>query len=93
VGVLTCSDGTSTRDCPFRWAMGRRVARVSRVEGSSVAETPSGQHERANQRQRLTPQARGRVLAAQGKKLWTELRSVKDAAVELMARYPDVPGL
>jgi transcriptional regulator with XRE-family HTH domain len=33
------------------------------------------------------------VLAAQGKKLWTELRSVKDAAVELMARYPDVPSL
>lgn len=69
------------------------MARVSPVEGSSVAETPSGQRTRANQRQRLTPQARGRVLAAQGKKLWTELRSVKDAAVELMARYPDVPSL
>jgi len=73
--------------------MGRRTARVARVEGSSVAETPSGQRARANQRQRLTPQARGRVLAAQGKKLWTELRSVKDAAVELMAKYPDVPSL
>lgn len=69
------------------------MARVSRVEGSSVAETPSGQRTRADQRQRLSPQARGRVLAAQGKKLWTELRSVKDAAVELMARYPDVPSL
>ncbi len=41
----------------------------------------------------MSPQARGRELAAQGKKLWTELGSVKGAAAELMARYPDVPSL
>jgi transcriptional regulator with XRE-family HTH domain len=41
----------------------------------------------------VSPQARGRELAAQGKRLWTELASVKDAAAELMAQYPDVPSL
>lgn len=41
----------------------------------------------------LTPQARGRELAAQGKRLFTDLGSVKDAAAELMARHPDVPSL
>jgi hypothetical protein len=40
-----------------------------------------------------SPQARGRELASQGKKLWAEVGSVKGAAVELMARYPDVPSL
>lgn len=29
----------------------------------------------------MSPQARGRELAAQGKKLWTELGSVKGAAL------------
>jgi len=43
--------------------------------------------------QRISPQARGRELAAQGKRLWTELGSVKSAAAELMAQYPDVPSL
>jgi len=42
---------------------------------------------------RVNPQALGRELAAQGKRLWTELGSVKDAASELMARYPVVPSL
>ncbi|MFQ6226032.1 helix-turn-helix domain-containing protein [Nocardia sp. NPDC002869] len=32
-------------------------------------------------------------MAAQGKKLWSELRSVAGAAAELMSRYPDVPSL
>lgn len=41
----------------------------------------------------LSPQARGRELAAAGKRLWTELGSVTRAATELMARYPDVPSL
>ncbi len=40
-----------------------------------------------------TPQARGREMAAAGKKLWTTLGSVTRAATELMARYPDVPSL
>ncbi|MFC9690253.1 hypothetical protein ACFTSF_17030 [Kribbella sp. NPDC056951] len=40
-----------------------------------------------------SPQARGRELASQGKKLWAEIGSVKGAAAELMARYPDVPSL
>ncbi|MFI7672033.1 hypothetical protein [Nocardia sp. NPDC049526] len=39
------------------------------------------------------PQARGREMAAVGKKLWTTLGSVTRAATELMARYPDVPSL
>ncbi|MFX0574208.1 hypothetical protein [Nocardia nepalensis] len=43
--------------------------------------------------QPLSPQARGRQMAAAGKKLWTELGSVTRAATELMARYPDVPSL
>jgi transcriptional regulator with XRE-family HTH domain len=40
-----------------------------------------------------SPQARGRELASQGKKLWAELGSVKGAAAELMNRYRDVPSL
>ncbi len=40
-----------------------------------------------------TPQARGREMAAVGKRLWTTLGSVTRAATELMARYPDVPSL
>lgn len=48
---------------------------------------------RTRPRQRVTPQARGRELSAQGKRLWAELRSVRDAAVELMAAHPDVPSL
>ncbi len=43
--------------------------------------------------QPTTPQARGREMAAAGKKLWTTLGSVTRAATELMARYPDVPSL
>ncbi|MDX8031215.1 helix-turn-helix transcriptional regulator [Lentzea sp. BCCO 10_0856] len=42
---------------------------------------------------RPTPQARGRELAAQGRRLWSELGSVKCAAAELSARHPDVPSL
>ncbi|WP_280382765.1 helix-turn-helix domain-containing protein [Nocardia wallacei] len=41
----------------------------------------------------MSPQARGREMAAVGKKLWTEMGSVTRAATELMARYPDVPSL
>jgi hypothetical protein len=41
----------------------------------------------------MSPQARGRELASQGKKLWAELGSVKGAAAELMSRYRDVPSL
>ena len=40
-----------------------------------------------------SPQARGRELASQGKKLWAEMGSVKDAARELMSRHRDVPCL
>ncbi|WP_157110872.1 helix-turn-helix domain-containing protein [Nocardia anaemiae] len=43
--------------------------------------------------QPTTPQARGREMAAVGKKLWTTLGSVTRAATELMARYPDIPSL
>lgn len=43
--------------------------------------------------QSLSPQTRGRQLAAAGKKLWTELGSVTHAAAELLDRYPDVPSL
>jgi hypothetical protein len=52
--------------------------------------SPHG-HVRANHR--VSPQARGRELAAQGKRLWSELGSVKHAAAELTARHPDVPSL
>lgn len=41
----------------------------------------------------LSPQARGREMAAVGKKLWAELGSVTETAAELMARYPEVPSL
>lgn len=44
-------------------------------------------------RSSTSPQARGRELASQGKKLWAELGSVKGAAAELMNRYRDVPSL
>ena len=43
--------------------------------------------------QQISPQARGRELARQGKQLWQEHRSVKLAAVELMSRHHDVPSL
>lgn len=55
--------------------------------------TPRQPQVNARTGQRISPQARGRELAAQGKRLWTELGSVKSAAAELMARYPDVPSL
>ena len=42
---------------------------------------------------KVSPQARGRELAAHGKRLWSELESVRAAALELMAEYPDVPSL
>lgn len=48
-------------------------------------------HTRASNR--VSPQARGRELAAQGRRLWSELGSVKLAAAELTARHPDVPSL
>ncbi|WP_454196352.1 helix-turn-helix domain-containing protein [Nocardia sp. Marseille-Q1738] len=47
----------------------------------------------ATSKRPLSPQARGREMAAVGKKLWTELGSVRSAAAELSARYPDVPSL
>ncbi len=44
-------------------------------------------------RQRISPQARGRELARQGKQLWQELGSVKRAAAELMNQHRDIPCL
>ena len=43
--------------------------------------------------QRISPQARGRELATQGRRLWSELGSVKLAAAELTATHRDVPSL
>lgn len=43
--------------------------------------------------QRIAPQARGRELATQGRRLWSELGSVKLAAAELTATHRDVPSL
>lgn len=57
-------------------------------------EAPSGQsNPSARMIQPSTPQARGREMAAVGKKLWTTLGSVTRAATELMALYQDVPSL
>jgi transcriptional regulator with XRE-family HTH domain len=44
-------------------------------------------------RQHLSPQARGRDLARQGRQLWQELGSVKLAAGELMNRDRDLPSI
>jgi transcriptional regulator with XRE-family HTH domain len=44
-------------------------------------------------RQVISPQARGRELARQGRQLWQELGSVKLAATELMNRYRDLPSI
>src|SRR5689334_16170979 len=41
----------------------------------------------------VSPQARGRELARQGKQLWHELGSVKVDEAELMSRHPDVPSI
>lgn len=41
----------------------------------------------------LSPQARGRELARQGRALWRELGSVNAAAIELMRRHGDVPSI
>ncbi|MFI5734214.1 hypothetical protein ACIA49_29130 [Kribbella sp. NPDC051587] len=48
---------------------------------------------RSSQASAQSPQKRGRELASQGKKLWAEKGSVKGAALELMAQYPEVPSL
>ncbi|MCU1642967.1 MAG: hypothetical protein JWN03_3242 [Nocardia sp.] len=58
------------------------------MEASSGQSNPSAQ-----MIQPPTPQARGREMAAVGKKLWTTLGSVTRAATELMALYQDVPSL
>lgn len=44
-------------------------------------------------RKDLSPQARGRELAREGRRLWQELGSVKSAAAELMSRHRDVPSI
>jgi transcriptional regulator with XRE-family HTH domain len=41
----------------------------------------------------VSPQARGRELAREGRVLWQEYQSVKRAAAELISRYRDVPCL
>lgn len=41
----------------------------------------------------VSPQARGRELARQGRELWRKFGSVKSAAVELMSRHRDVPSI
>ncbi|MBO4164401.1 hypothetical protein [Micromonospora antibiotica] len=43
--------------------------------------------------QSMSPQARGRELARQGKQLWRQLASVKAVAAELISRNPDVPSI
>ncbi|MBB2744679.1 UNVERIFIED_ORG: hypothetical protein FHR35_004528 [Microbispora rosea subsp. rosea] len=48
---------------------------------------------RAQTRPGRSPQARGRELARIGRQLWQESGSVKQAAIELMNRYPDIPSL
>lgn len=40
-----------------------------------------------------SPQARGRELARIGQKIWEDSKSVRTAAVELMALHPDIPSL
>ena len=44
-------------------------------------------------RQELSPQARGRELARQGKQLWQQFGSVKQAATELMNQNRDIPSI
>lgn len=63
-------------------------------QGPAAMETsPPPPNRNARRSRSPSPQARGRELAAVGKKLWTELGTVHNAATELMARYPDVPSL
>jgi hypothetical protein len=45
------------------------------------------------ERDPITPQARGRELAREGRALWQDYQSVKRAAAELMSRHHDVPCL
>jgi transcriptional regulator with XRE-family HTH domain len=45
------------------------------------------------ERDPITPQARGRELAREGRALWQDYQSVKRAAAELMSRHRDVPCL
>ncbi|MGW4799255.1 hypothetical protein ACWEPC_43245 [Nonomuraea sp. NPDC004297] len=47
----------------------------------------------SKQGQESSPQARGRRLARIGNELWQETRSVKNAATELMRRYPAICSL
>jgi len=44
-------------------------------------------------RRGMSPQARGRELARQGKQLWKDLGSVKLAATELMNQHRDLPSI
>jgi hypothetical protein len=58
-----------------------------------VVTSSSSPHGQARANHRVSPQARGRELATQGRRLWSELGSVTLAAAELTARHPDVPSL
>jgi hypothetical protein len=58
-----------------------------------VATSSSSPHGHIRANHRVSPQARGRELATQGRRLWSELGSVNLAAAELTARNPDVPSL
>lgn len=71
----------------------RRMGEVTVVR-PMTAMRRAGQRDAMGSSQRpITPQARGRELAREGRQLWRELRSVRSAAVELMSRHPDVPSI
>lgn len=54
-------------------------------DGRNAVAPPTSEH--------VTPQARGRELARQGRELFQQLGSVKDAATELMHLHHDLPSI
>ncbi len=64
-----------------------RESRCGRFAKGEVAQVSVRAHDS------VSPQARGRELAREGRVLWQEYQSVKRAAAELMSRHRDVPCL
>jgi len=71
------------------------LGRGSTPPADSATKTASSEEGAMNlpARRGMSPQARGRELARQGKQLWKDLGSVKLAATELMNQHRDLPSI
>jgi len=91
--ALSCLSTTTNLVCPFGWVTLFCIGPLP--ESQDADDLPEARWALVNVRARdpVSPQARGRELAREGRVLWQEYQSVKRAAAELMSRYRDVPCL